>query len=275
MTEETPAVGAYTMGYSPEFLQLLDRRNAQTHAGHLLPHLRTGFRVLDFGCGPGTITVGLAQVVDPGEVHGVDMEESQIELARAAAADGGHDNATFHVGNVYELPFEDDYFDAAHCHAVLMHVPDTGRALQEVRRVLKPGGMIASRELIASCSFNQPTGETLPEAWATFIKMLAANGGHPEMGKELKSHLLGAGFSDIRAGGSFDFFGSAADVAFLHAFISGWFFAPEVVAAATQYGLATQEQFDRWRIEFDQWKDEPGAVGGLAFGEATGIRPAV
>ena len=274
MTEATPAAGSYTMGYSPEFLQLLDRRNVQTHAGHLLPHLKTGFRVLDFGCGPGTITVGLAQAVHPGEVHGIDMEDSQIELARAAAKAGGHNNAVFHVGNVYELPFEDDYFDAAHCHAVLMHVPDTERALQEVSRVLKPGGIIASRELIGSCSFNEPTGETLPEAWRTFLQMLTANGGHPEMGKELKTHLLRAGFTDVRATGSFDFFGSDADVAFLHAFISGWFFAPEGVAAATQYGLATQEQFDRWRIEFDQWKDEPGAVGGLAFGEATGIKPA-
>ena len=148
MTDATSAGGSYTMGYSPEFLQLLDRRNAETHAGHLLPHLMAGCRVLDFGCGPGTITVGLAQAVHPGEVHGIDMEESQIELARAAAAAGGHDNATFHVGNVYELPFVDDYFDAAHCHAVLMHVPDTQRALREVSRVLKPGGIIASRELI-------------------------------------------------------------------------------------------------------------------------------
>ena len=273
MTEATSPGTGYTMGYSPEFLQLLYRRNAQTHAGYLLPHVRAGCRVLDFGCGPVTITVGLAQAADPGEVHGVDMEESQIELARAAAADGGHDNTTFHVGNVYELPFDDDYFDVAHCRAVLMHVPDAQRALREVHRVLKPGGMIASRELIASCSFNKPTGETLPEAWATFIKMLVANGGHPEMGKELKSHLLGAGFWDVSASGAFDFFGSAADVAFLHTFISGWFFTPEVVAAATRYGLAMQEQFDRWRIEFDQWKDEPGAVGGLAFGEATGVKP--
>lgn len=108
MTEATPSGGSYTMGYSPEFLQLLDRRNAQAHAGHLLPHLKNDFRVLDFGCGPGTITVGLAQVVHTGEFHGIDMEESQIELARAAAKAGGHDNARFHVGNVYELPFEDD-----------------------------------------------------------------------------------------------------------------------------------------------------------------------
>ena len=273
MSEAGTPTPEYTMGYSPEFLQLLDRRNAQANAGHLLPHLESGFRLLDFGCGPGTITVGLAQAVNPGEVHGVDMEESQIELARAAAAAGGHDNITFHVGNVYEMPFEDGYFDAAHCHAVLMHVPETQRALQEVKRVLKPGGIIAGREMIERASFSEPTSPNMREAWETFGRLLAANGGHPTMGTELKSHLLEAGFTDVQASGSFDFFGSAADVAFLHAFICDWFFTPRVVGAATQFGLATQEQFDQWRAELDQWKDEPGAVGGLAFGEAVAVKP--
>ena len=273
MADTTSAQHEYTMGYSPEFLQLLDRRNAETHAAHLMPRLEPGMRVLDFGCGPGTITVGLAAAVRPGEVHGIDMEESQIEMARAAAAAGEHGNATFHVGNVYELPFEDNYFDAAHCHAVLMHVPDTDAALREVKRVLKPGGIIAGREMIAGSSFSEPAGETTPEAWATFTRLLAANGGHPEMGKELKRRLMDAGFIDVHATGSFDYFGSADDVAFLHAFIMDWFFMPRVIAAATQYGLATHEQFDQWRIEMDEWRETAGAVGGLAFGEAIGVKP--
>ena len=182
-SEQAPPASEYTMGYSPEFLQLLDRRNAQTHAAYLLPRLSPGLRVLDFGCGPGTITVGLAAAVQPGEVHGVDMEESQIEMARSAADAGGHDNVTFHVGNVYDLPFEDNYFDVAHCHAVLMHVPNTQTALREVRRVLKPDGLLTCREMIADASFTEPAGGHMPEAWATFIRMLTANGGHPQMGR--------------------------------------------------------------------------------------------
>ena len=59
MSENTPDTANYTMGYSDEFRQLLNRRSAETHAFHLLPHLRPSMRVLDFGCGPGTITVGL------------------------------------------------------------------------------------------------------------------------------------------------------------------------------------------------------------------------
>ncbi len=273
MAEQTPATPDYTMGYSEEFLQLLHRRSAQTHAAYLLPHLKPGLRVLDFGCGPGTISVGLAKAVEPGEIHGIDMEESQIGLARAAAQAGGHANATFHVGDVTALPFEDDSFDVAHCHAVLMHVPDTKAVLAEVKRVLKPGGIIASREMFVSSSFVEPGAEETADAWATFAKLLAGNGGHPQMGKELKKAFLDAGFTDIRATASFDFFGRDEDVAFLHAFIMDWFYSPRVIAAATQFGLATHEQFDEWRWNLDEWKDAPGAFGAFAFGECIASKP--
>ncbi len=264
---------SYTMGYSEEFRQLLNRRSAETHASHLLPLLKPGMRVLDFGCGPGTITVGLARAVEPGEIHGLDVEESQINLARAAAEAGGHHNATFHVGNATDLPFDDDSFDVAHCHAVLMHVPDTPGTLAEVKRVLKPGGIISSREFIVDSSFLEPGTENTAAAWATFANLLSANGGHPQMGKELKNKLIEAGFSDIRATASFDIFSAPEDVAFLHAFIGDWFYSADVIAAATKYGLATQEQFDQWLLEHNEWRNHVGAVGALAFGEAIAVKP--
>ena len=274
MADGTRDAQDYTMGYSEEFLQLLDRRSAASHAGYLLQHLEPGFRVLDFGCGPGTISVGLAGAVDPGEVHGIDVAASQIEMARAAAAAGGHGNATFHVGDVTALPFEDDYFDAAHCHAVLMHVPDTAAALSEVRRVLKPGGVVGCRELFVSGCFLEPTAPEVTQAWSVFAGLLAANGGHPEIGKQLNGTFIENGFTDISTGASFDFFGTTADVAFLRAFIDDWFYSPEVIAALTKFGIATQEQLDAWRDGLDEWRDTPGACGGLAFGEAAARKPA-
>ena len=186
MSDQPSTEQDYTMGYSEEFLQLLHRRSTATHAAHLLPHLEPGQRVLDFGCGPGTISMGLATAVAPGELHGIDLEESQINMARAAAKAGGHDNATFHVGDVTDLPFEDDSFDVAHCHAVLMHVPDTDATLAEVKRVLKPGGIISSREFILGSSFLEPGAEETAPAWETFGSLLAGNGGPPQMGRELK-----------------------------------------------------------------------------------------
>ena len=264
---------SYTMGYSEEFLQLLDRRSAHSHAGYLLPHLKRGDKVLDFGCGPGTITVGLAKTVEPGEAHGIDMEESQIDLARAAAGAGGHTNATFHVGDVTALPFEDGFFDAAHCHAVLMHVPDTAAVLSEVMRVLKPGGLVGCRELFVSSCFLEPTDPRVPQAWNVFAGLLSANGGHPQFGKELNGVFVRSGFWDVRTSASFDYFGAAEDVAFLRAFIDDWFYSPEVVAAVAKYGFATQEQLDNWREALDEWKVAPGACGGLSFGEVLARKP--
>ena len=270
MTEQS---STYTMGYSDEFRQLLDRRSMETHAAHLVPYLKSGLRVLDFGCGPGTISVGLARAVDPGEVHGVDMEESQIELARAAAEAGGHKNAKFHVGDVTSLPFGDNSFDVAHCHAVLMHVPDTSAALAEVKRVLRPGGIIASRETVVASCFAEPTTDTLRSGWTVFGNLIAANGGHPQMGRELKNYLVEAGFIDVQASASFDVFSTPDDVAFLHGFIIDWFFSPAVIAAATAYGLATHEQFEQWRAALEQWRGHAGALGAIAFGEAIATKP--
>ena len=261
------STATYTMGYSEDFQKLLRRRNAETSAAHLLPHLKPGMRVLDFGCGPGTISMGLAKAVEPGELHGVDMEESQISIAQAAASAGGHLNAVFQTADVTGLPFEDDSFDAAHCNALLMHVPDTKAVLAEVRRVLKPGGIISSREMFVDSSFLEPE---LSGGWDTFSKLITANGGHPQIGKELKRVFLEAGFSDIRAGVSFEPFVTDEDIDFLHDFIIGWFFAPGTVEAATKYGLATEEQFNDWRTMLDQWRETPGALAGFAWGEALG-----
>ena len=263
----------YAMGYSDEFTQILHRRNAETHAAHLLPHLKSGSRVLDLGCGPGSISVGLAKVIEPGELHGIDMEESQITMARASAAAGGHDNATFHVGDATDLPFEDNYFDAANTHAVLMHIPDTEGTLNEVMRVLKPGGVMASREMVTSASFVGPETAVDPVAWATFAKLIGARGGHPNMGRDLKDVFVKSGFVDVEASASFDFFSTPEDVAFFHGFVNQWFLSDSVVGPAEQFGLATAEQFEKWRADMDRWDGDPGAVAAVAFGEAVGFKP--
>ena len=260
-------LSTYTMGYSDDFQKLLRRRNAETSAAHLLPHLKSGMRVLDFGCGPGTISVGLAKAIEPGKLFGIDMEASQIEIARAAAEAGEHRNAVFQTGEATDLPFEDDSFDVAHCHAVLMHAPNTQAVLAEVRRVLKPGGIISSREMFVDSSFLEPA---MRDGWETFAKLISANGGHPQIGKELKRVFLEAGFSDIDASVSFEPFCTDEDIGFLHGFITAWFFFPGTVEAATKYGLASQEQFDEWQGTLDQWRESPGALAAFAWGEAIG-----
>ena len=273
VTHEISATPDYTMGFSEELLQSLRRQTAEASAAHLLPHLRPGHRVLDFGCGPGTISVGLAKAVAPGELHGIDMEESQIELARSVVEAGGRDNATFHVGDVTALPFEDGFFDVAHCRNVLMHVPDTAAVLAEVKRVLKPGGIIGCREMICESSFTHPDFEVMGKSWDMFQDLVAADDGHPQMGKELKAHILNAGFANVRLTASFDVYNAPEDVLFLFGFASKWLLSPEIVEAAIKYGAATEDLRKAISVAYDRWKEHPGALCGVAFGEAVANKP--
>src|SRR5579859_5587718 len=131
----------YTPGYSAPVLSLMAQRTAETHAGFFLPKLIAGWRVLDAGCGPGTITLGVARKVAPGRVTGIDAEDSQFSKAREQG-EREDLNIEFQKASVYELPFPDGSFNAVFSHALLEHLSDPGAALAELRRVLKPGGLI-------------------------------------------------------------------------------------------------------------------------------------
>ena len=274
MTQQESSTPDYTMGFSEEFLTALRRYTAPTHATHLLPHLEPGLRVLDFGCGPGTISAGLAEAVEPGELHGIDMEESQIALAQHFAEEGGHGNATFQVADIADMPFEDGYFDVAHCHNVLMHVPDTQMALAEVKRVLKPGGLISCREMICETSFTYPDFGVIDKAWDTMADLLEADDGHPQMGREMYQHLTNAGFDDILVSASFDTYATPEDVLFIYGIAQLWFLAPEITNAAIKYGALTQELADAISVAYDRWKDNPGAVCMVSHGEILARKPA-
>ena len=132
----------YTVGYSDVAVRYMTRRHAARDAAFLLPHLKPGMNLLDCGCGPGTISVGLAEAVAPGQVIGVDMNAGQVEGARTVARDRGVTNLSFEAASVYQLPFPDHSFDAAFSHALFEHLGEPLAALQEIRRVLRPGGFV-------------------------------------------------------------------------------------------------------------------------------------
>ncbi len=116
----------YIMGYSEAFLRILSARPAADACAFLTPHLKPGLSVLDAGCGPGTLSAGLGEIVAPGELRGIDVEPSQVELAARLAAERGASNAEFGVADVGDLPFGDGRFDVVHCGDLLAFVPETG-----------------------------------------------------------------------------------------------------------------------------------------------------
>lgn len=126
------------MGYGPAATAIMAERTAQNHAAFFLSYLKPGMNVLDCGCGPGTITVGFAELVAPGEVVGTEIEEAHVAIARGNAAKHSVANVRFETANIYELPFADASFDAVFISAVLGNLREPIRGLRESFRVLKP-----------------------------------------------------------------------------------------------------------------------------------------
>ena len=119
-------------------------RTAEVEAAFLLPHLKPTHRILDIGCGPGSITRGLAKYVPQGRITGIDLSEQVLKQARESGEVG---NLDFEVGNVLEgLRFEDRIFNVVYCNQTLLHIPDPVAAMKEMKRVCKAGGIIAARE---------------------------------------------------------------------------------------------------------------------------------
>src|SRR5688572_8702557 len=126
LCDDGPAMtdDVYTHGHHESVLRSHRWRTAENSAGYLLAHLSAGDRLLDVGCGPGTITIDLASRVAPGPVIGIDMSEEVVAEAARAAADAGCVNVSFARGDAYVIDAGDGAFDVVHAHQVLQHLGD-------------------------------------------------------------------------------------------------------------------------------------------------------
>jgi SAM-dependent methyltransferase len=186
----------YTHGHHESVLRSHRWRTAQNSAAYLLPHLRPGLSILDVGCGPGTITAGLAGLVAPGEVTALEVSEDVLGLARSTVDAA---NVRFVVGDVRALEFPDDTFDVVHAHQVLQHLPDPVAALREMRRVCRPGGIVAARDGDYAAFTWYPRSSPLDEWLDLYERVARDNGGEPDAGRHLLAWAHAAGFSDVTA----------------------------------------------------------------------------
>jgi ubiquinone/menaquinone biosynthesis C-methylase UbiE len=187
----------YTHGHYPVVVGAHAKRTVADSAQFLLPFLRDGIRLLDFGCGPGSITADLAgHVGGTGQVVGVDSSPEALAIARRDATA----NRVKYVGaSVYELPFPPAAFDVAYGHQVLQHLNDPVAALREVRRVLKPGGLVAVRDADFGSMTHHPHYEELDRWLEIYYRVARSNGGEPDAGRRLSSWVRTAGFTSVAA----------------------------------------------------------------------------
>lgn len=194
----------YTPGYTQNASDFMAQRSAHTHAAFLLPHLRDSLRLLDCGCGPGSMTCDFARIVPSGHVTGIDREESQIERARSRATRQQLHNVAFEVGSIYELPFPDASFDVVFAHAVFEHLSSPAAALAELHRVLALDGIVALRSPDWGGFIVAPDTHGLQSAINRYIEIQTANGGDVYVGRKLPGLLRSAGFESLSFSASYE-----------------------------------------------------------------------
>ncbi|MEU6171429.1 methyltransferase domain-containing protein [Streptantibioticus parmotrematis] len=260
--------GTYTHGHHESVLRSHRWRTAENSAAYLIPHLRPGLRVLDVGCGPGTITADLAELVSPGgRVTAVDAADDVLRAAARLVAERGLDNVEFATADVHALDHPDDSFDVVHAHQVLQHVADPVLALREMRRVCRPGGIVAARDGDYHGFVWYPRLPELDEWMALYQRCARANGGEPDAGRRLLSWARQAGFTDVTATSTTWCHADDAERAYW-----GGMWADRVVKSAmaeqaVRDGYATADDLRRLSDGWRSWAASPDGWFSLLHGE--------
>ncbi len=244
------------------------KRMASQEAAFLLPHLRSGMHVLDAGCGPGSITLGLAAALAPGEVVGIDVQPSQVEKARALAVQRGVTNVRFEASNVYELPFPDGSFDAAFANSVLEHLREPVRALAELRRVLRPGGIAEVRDVDNGGFLIAPDTPLLQQYRSLLERVRQHNGANFYIGRHHRRLLLEAGFVRAEASASIESEGSLEETRHFAVFRKAQIL--RIAPTALAEGWIDQATVDAIVAEIDAWAERPDAFHAGTRCEAIG-----
>jgi SAM-dependent methyltransferase len=261
---------AYTHGHHESVLRSHTWRTAANSAAYLLPRLAPGQRVLDVGCGPGTITADLAEVVAPtGAVVGIDASASVVAEASSRAAD----RFSCAVADVFSLPFDDGSFDVVHAHQVLQHLPDPVAALREMKRVLRPGGVLAVRDSDYGAFTWAPASSAWSRWLALYHEVTRRNGADADAGRSLLAWVRAAGFVGIEPGSSTWTFADPSSRSWWCGLWADRVRSSSFATQAVTYGLTTAEELEALAAGFLAWADEADGWFVVLHGEVLATAP--
>jgi SAM-dependent methyltransferase len=264
----------YLHGHHDSVLRSHRWRTPENSAGYLLARLPDQARVLDVGCGPGTITAGLAARDPGGQVVGIDAAGDVLALARQEASRRGQRNVCFGAGDVYHLAFRDAAFDVVHAHQVLQHLSDPVSALAEMRRVTRPAGLVAARDADYGGMLWFPADPELAQWRALYRQVATALGGEPDAGRRLLSWARAAGFTAVEASASAWCYAGPADRSWW-----GQLWAERLTESsfgdrAVELGLATRPDLRRLAAAWRRWAASDDGWFLVPHGEILGRVPA-
>jgi SAM-dependent methyltransferase len=212
----------------------------------------------------------VAGLVAPGAVVGVDREPSQVEVARRRAAERGLADVRLEVGSIYSLPFPDASFDVAYAHTVLQHVREPVRALRELRRVLKPGGVVGIREEDWGTCVWEPGDALLDRARALWLRAWQHDGGDPYYPRHQRRLLREAGFERTVGSATASSFGAPEQTRWFAGVFSALLEQPAFVRTVIDQGWADEATLIAVRDAVRAWGEHPDAYCAIAFPEAIG-----
>ncbi|MCA1192937.1 methyltransferase domain-containing protein [Saccharopolyspora sp. 6V] len=253
----------YTHGHHESVLRSHRWRTAENSAAYLLADLTPGAAVLDVGCGPGTITHDFAERVAPGHVTGVDNAAEIVEQASA----GAPANTEFQVADVYALPFADGSFDVVHAHQVLQHLTDPVAALREMRRVCRPGGIVAARDADYAAMTWYPQLPALTDWLDLYHRVARGNDAEPDAGRRLLGWAREAGFGEVDATASAWCFATAEERTWWGGLWADRVRNSSFATQAVERGLATGAELERLSAGWREWIDADAAWFAVLNGE--------
>jgi SAM-dependent methyltransferase len=261
------------MDYPPELSDFLFSRRAAHQAAFFLPYLRPGMTLLDAGCGPGSITVDLAEIVAPGKVTGVDIDEQHLQLAIQHAKQRNVKNVQFEPGDITQLAFPDESFDAVFVHGVLEYL-DAERAFSEIYRVLKPGGVVGARHGDFGGFLIYPEQPEFMESLALSRSFFTHIGGDPHCGRTQFAAMRKMGFIDLKVSASYDCWTETPEAARAAAnWTAMQCLTPTYAEALIGLGLTDRARLEEISAAIRAWGEDEDAFAAEAWGEAVAWKP--
>jgi SAM-dependent methyltransferase len=263
----------YTHGHHESVLRSHSWRTAENSAGYLLGFLKRRQALLDVGCGPGTITLDLADRVSPGRVIGIDQKASLISQANELGRRRGITNVTFSTGDVYDMKFVDASFDVVHAHQLLQHLTRPIAALKEMYRVLSPGGIVAVRDGDYGTFALAPADARLDRWLEIYREITRHNQAESNAGRYLPGWVLSAGFTDIRVTSSTWTFADPDSREWWGTMWADRVRQSSYADQALAYGLADHEELDAIADAWREWAAQPDGIFVALSVEVVARRP--
>lgn len=159
--------------------------------------IRAGMMCLDAGCGGGDVTFELGHRAGPtGRVLGLDMDGTQLDLARSEATASKIDNVSFHQTEIGAAEFAPE-FDIVYARFLLTHLADPVAVIARMQSWLKPGGMLVIEDIDFSGHFCHPESASFQRYVELYTYAVQRRGGDPHIGPRIPPLLVEAGYANV------------------------------------------------------------------------------